>query len=503
MIYSRFNNWFSSCRRIKIKWTFAGLCFFAFYAISTATVISIPDDQPTIQEGIETGADGDTVLVQPGFYEENIIINDRQIALASMFLLTSDTTHISSTIIDGGSAGSVITIMNSEDSTTSLIGFTIQNGLNINGGGIFCDFSNPLISNNRVIANHFDARDQEGRGAGIYCYWSNPKIMNNEIRENTNLGFTHNYAGGIYCENSNPLIKNNKILDNSSQNVGGGICLISSNAIISGNMISGNFSRYGGGISCGTYSNPIISFNVISDNNAGGTGDGLDIWYYSSPVIINNTIINNDQLGIFWSESNPLIMNSIIWDNLVFGSGSPIFAYCDIQGGYEGEGNIESEPLMRDPENGDFHLMSQYCGDTYDSPCIDAGHPDSLDILVDCLWGQGTNRADMGAYGGGAVLPLDITRQESDIPANFTLFPNYPNPFNASTTISYSLPSSSEVTLDIYDILGRKVQAFDKGIQLAGSHLLIWNAEGFSSGTYLYKITAGEIEQSRIMLLLK
>ncbi|MCP4580141.1 MAG: T9SS type A sorting domain-containing protein [candidate division Zixibacteria bacterium] len=97
----------------------------------------------------------------------------------------------------------------------------------------------------------------------------------------------------------------------------------------------------------------------------------------------------------------------------------------------------------------------------------------------------------------------EIADNESDLPESFILSQNYPNPFNANTTISYNLPTSSEVTLEIYDILGRKVRTLQNGIQAAGSHSLIWNADSFSSGTYFYRLTAGEYERAEKMILLK
>ena len=89
------------------------------------------------------------------------------------------------------------------------------------------------------------------------------------------------------------------------------------------------------------------------------------------------------------------------------------------------------------------------------------------------------------------------------LPLAYSTLASYPNPFNASTTISYTLPKQSQVTLGIYDILGRKVTSLYSGKQESGEHSVIWNAEGFASGIYLYKLTAGEFEQSAKMMLVK
>ena len=88
-------------------------------------------------------------------------------------------------------------------------------------------------------------------------------------------------------------------------------------------------------------------------------------------------------------------------------------------------------------------------------------------------------------------------------PTAFSLSPNYPNPFNASTTIKYDLPEASDVSIEIFDILGRKVETLISGKQSAGSHSAVWNAENATSGVYFYKIKAGDYSDTKRCLLLK
>ncbi len=83
------------------------------------------------------------------------------------------------------------------------------------------------------------------------------------------------------------------------------------------------------------------------------------------------------------------------------------------------------------------------------------------------------------------------------------LLQSYPNPFNTSTTIQYSLVEASLITLDIYDILGHKVETLVNRQQPAGYRQITWNADRFASGMYFYKITAGDYAETRKMLLLK
>ncbi|MCP4582948.1 MAG: T9SS type A sorting domain-containing protein [candidate division Zixibacteria bacterium] len=97
----------------------------------------------------------------------------------------------------------------------------------------------------------------------------------------------------------------------------------------------------------------------------------------------------------------------------------------------------------------------------------------------------------------------DIDEPAAQLPLSLELHQNYPNPFNASTTIKYSLPNEAEVNLDIYDILGRKVATLYEGNQIAGDHSVSWNAEDVSTGVYFYRLSAGEHQFSRKMLLVK
>jgi hypothetical protein len=89
------------------------------------------------------------------------------------------------------------------------------------------------------------------------------------------------------------------------------------------------------------------------------------------------------------------------------------------------------------------------------------------------------------------------------LPQAFSLSPNYPNPFNSSTTLRYSLPVQSSATIDIYDILGRKIQTLAEGIKPAGNYQIVWEARDIPSGAYFYRLTTGEFSQTRKMILVK
>jgi hypothetical protein len=96
-----------------------------------------------------------------------------------------------------------------------------------------------------------------------------------------------------------------------------------------------------------------------------------------------------------------------------------------------------------------------------------------------------------------------IIEEVSEIPNQFSLLQNHPNPFNANTTISYDLPTGEDMTLEIYDILGRKIETLVDGWRPAGAHSVVWDTEDVSSGVYFYRIQAGEYVQSKSCLLLR
>ncbi len=92
---------------------------------------------------------------------------------------------------------------------------------------------------------------------------------------------------------------------------------------------------------------------------------------------------------------------------------------------------------------------------------------------------------------------------EIDIPLAYSLSQNYPNPFNASTTINYSILNDGFVTVDVYDIIGRKIETLVSGHQNAGQHSVVWNANNVSSGVYFYRITSDNYSETRRCNLLK
>jgi hypothetical protein len=327
-----------------------------------------------------------------------------------------------------------------------------------------------------------------------YCIFTDGRADSEEY-----LG---NLGGAICITNCSPTISNCIFYNNSSSSTGGAIAMYNSDAILIGNLIYANEAVYGGGIYC----------------------------FQSSPLIISNTICHNvaqEYGGGFGlhSNSNPILINVILWGNIACSGNQvhlytnysrPDFYYCNIQGGSGGfglgvnvvylgiyENNIAADPQFIDVDN--YHLAAN-------SPCIDNGTPSgwlvpsASHIIIDELLGYnhfGSNY-DIGCY---EWLGVELSNEEIEI-IKISLN-NYPNPFNPSTIISFSIPEESKVEIIVYNIKGQKVKKIVKKVFEKGYHSVVWQGDNDSgktacSGVYFYKLNVnGKAKVIKKCLLLK
>ena len=229
-----------------------------------AATIHVPASQPTIQDGIDEAVDGDLVLVAPGTYVENIDFLGKAIRLQS-------SSGAAVTVIDGNEAGSVVLFTSDETMDAAIDGFTITNGLDVQGGGIACKAASPMIVNCIISKN------VAGGGGGISCYYySCPTIENCTISQNL---ADYSGGGGIYCtRNSNPPMKNCTITGNNST-WGGGISIEESAPTVTNCILWGNIAVLGFEILLWSHTTCTVSYSNVQGGTSGvhtHTGAFLD-----------------------------------------------------------------------------------------------------------------------------------------------------------------------------------------------------------------------------------
>jgi len=144
-----------------------------------------------------------------------------------------------------------------------------------------------------------------------------------------------------------------------------------------------------------------------------------------------------------------------------------------------------------------------------------------IDIITTAL-NLDTTNSQLGKMGGGKYLVkgtsdylsklndilqskfgINSEEKEQIIPKEYSLHQNYPNPFNPTTTIKFDLPNDGLVTLEVYDIIGRRISTLVNENRTAGSYEQVFNASSLASGVYVYKLQAGDFITSKKMILLK
>lgn len=474
----------------------------------------VPTDISKIQNAIDYANINDTVIVESGIYFENLDFKGKNIVLASRYILSNDTSYISSTIIDGNNNGHVVVFNSGENSDCQLVGFSVIHGKAASepvagdynstcGAGIYCINSSPTLKSLIVRNNSTSASNNNSEGAGIYLNSSNSSVSYCVIKNNSATSGA--CSGGIsiiknsYAKIDHCIVENNTRIginnaDNTSSivrntiirnNLGNGLRFSNSgglieNCIIDGNGESGIYNygtgvlkvinsaflnntpcQFGGSAVFTGVSESLIISNCIFSGNTGSNAIMNNSSFPTGIVSIQYSDFYNNASGNFSNCNNYL--GTIVTAN---GNGTPCDAYH----------NIFEDPMI----NSNFTLQNQ-------SPCIDAGLNSVIAYQKDIndnvrIWDGNNNSnaiVDMGAceYQDLSLESVkEIDNTSNDIKA-------FPNPFKESITMI----TPQKVSIEIYNIEGQVLKTIDN----ADSKTTI-DLKNLTSGVYFLKARIGE-----------
>ncbi len=392
----------------------------------------------TIQAGIDIAVPGDLVAVAPATYtgagNKNLMLYGRAITIRATY-------GPETCIIDCQGVGRAFTLDGGETSNSVIDGFTITNGREARGGGVWCYFSSPTFLNCVFTANQAVAA--QALGGAVYAAASSAQFINCQLIGNSSdssSGALHGHIAGL-------TVTGCTFVGNSAGGIGGAICFMHGASTVLNSILTGNSAGLqGGGIYCESADLTLV--NSLLAGNTAPTGGGASFRY--TLVNLVNSVFHGNRATTTGGaihivlNGNWLIDNCIIWENeaplgpqITVGTGARLaLSHTNLDGGADaievapdatliwGAGMIDADPLFTTPGfwdaagtpgdaandiwiNGDYHLLPG-------SPCVDAGSNgavaahtavdlDGYARFVDCPYtpdtGTGTPPiVDLGAY---------------------------------------------------------------------------------------------------------
>lgn len=380
----------------------------------------------------------------------------------------------------------------------------------------------------------------EYSGNGLRLLYFNSTISNCTFRNNCSVATT-TATPALNLFNSSPVITNCLFYRNNRAAIAGGSNIanapqILNSQFIENNVLNGNVPQINLGQS-GTGTTVIRGNTIIGlYTNSGGIAS---LPTGTLNLIVENNIIKKNRYGIALNgATTAIIRNNIIDSNNIQGSpnlggsglnfvGSGINARVSknfIRGNLWGV-TLQSNaaPVFGDLSNSDTNYIGQNqiynnsnTGRFYDfynntPQPIKAENNFWGTMIVDSVEAHIFHQPDSSAFGLVDYLPLwtpvGITQTGSEIPNTFLLQNAYPNPFNPSTTIRFSIPETGgsriNASLKVYDISGRLVSVLLNSSLTAGNYEVSFNASGMASGLYFYTLSAENFSETKKMILIK
>jgi len=501
---------------------------------SLAQTIQVGPGQPytTVQSGINAAVNGDTVLVAPGTYNENIDFLGKAITVISAGGASKTTIH-------GDGTTAVVVFHTNETRSSAISGFTITGGGMLNtsvgyGGGVEASEAAPTILNNIITGNQchavwveFGAALIQGNTlsdntdtAGGYCSFDGSAILligrggitpgYSEVIGNTIIDNQHavSYDGGgfLLWAVEGTVIESNVIAGNATTGQGGALTSYNSDAmIIAQNLMVGNAAEYGaGGISIlapdatqgpfiGLIQDNTFAGNTVSNPTQQGSTSASQVYLEGNLAqyeFTNNIVIGADSLAalVCGQAYNYLSLTPLVIDHDdIYNSAGPAYggACPDQTGQY---GNISADPLFKNAAGDDYHLLAG-------SPAIDTGNNSALQLLVNLNYplagdldgnprvqdatGKGYPVIDMGAYeyaGDHTASPTTAVLNPSAYNVNggqtFMLTANMYSPLGTPTGTVTFFEDGNQIGTAIIDGTGAASLTLGSGL-VPGTHAFL------------------------------
>ncbi|MFQ5769957.1 MAG: T9SS type A sorting domain-containing protein [bacterium] len=237
------------------------------------------------------------------------------------------------------------------------------------------------------------------------------------------------------------------------------------------------------------------SGSVTADLNIYSNAPDDPVFMVPISALIDSDVTPTNEWVSFWSDSTFI-------NDLPVDTGDVIDVF-DPQGVHCGTFTVSSP--------GSYGLMPVYGDDAFTSSMDEGASPgDSLSFTINGykasivgpnqpIW---TSNGDVIKLHINAVI-TSVSNSSQELPANFKLYQNFPNPFNPSTKISFDLPKRVKITLTIYDMLGKEVAELVNEEMPAGSYEVEWQPILISSGVYFYRLKIGKFVSTRKLILMR
>ena len=486
----------------------------------------------TLQAAIDYSNSSDTLVFQPGNYRSCAEINNKSLTLSSPYLFNGDSSYVDSVVLypDSGIIAPVIIVRDVDSLKISGLSFKEGKGRSFYnnyslGGAIYfensgCDLENIIFEGNQadfsggalyasgstLNINHVQFNNNRAYFGGALSLSSSTALLAH-ININNNIASS---GGGIYAENNTKLIAYYTRISNNIAN---------SDSLDAHLLKPQSVSQYGGGLyavnSDIRLHNTLIDQNYSQNKGAGIALRSSKIYFVQSTLADNGSGADSSAIFYINETSEPsLILNSILWNS---GEFELELENTDIEISNSVLGGALAKILDRGNEN-DIQLLSVIDSDpifdvnyslSLGSPAIDQGvvnYELGDNYLINYAPSQYSGSAPNLGYNGAApeiYFELELIETSIfDLPETYSLLRAFPNPFNLSTTLEFTLEKFGDTEISIYNIRGQLMQTLIQRELLPGTYSLVYNAAHLSTGVYICQLKQDGLPLSAQKLLL-